>query len=69
MVMVQYDPSGPRLEEWRYFLQLLEEVSQEQQALLEEVSQEQQALLEERARLRARVRELEADAGQEGGQP
>jgi hypothetical protein len=58
MVMVQYDPSGPRLEEWRYFLQLLEEVSQEQQALLEE-----------RARLRARLRKLEADAGQEGGQP
>ena len=56
--MVQYDPSGPRPEEWRYFLQLLEEVSQEQQALLEE-----------RARLRARLRKLEADAGQEGGQP
>jgi len=56
--MVQYDPSGPRLDEWRYFLQLLEEVSREQQALLEE-----------RARLRARVRRLEAEAGQEGGQP
>jgi hypothetical protein len=57
MVMVQYDPPGLRSEEWHYFLQLLREVSQEQQALLEE-----------RARLWARVRKLEAEAGQGGGQ-
>ena len=56
--MVQFYPPGPRPEEWRYFLQLLQEVSEEQQALLEE-----------RARLRARVRKLEDAAGQDGGLP